>query len=53
MVEIRWRRSRYRSLEVVRDEHLSENAFKMGELFRGEMERINNPMIKKYGVRAC
>ena len=47
MVEIRWRRSRYRSLEVVRDEHLSENAFKMGELFRGEMERINNPMIKK------
>ncbi len=35
------------ALEVVRDEHLSENAFKMGELFRGEMERINNPMIKK------
>ena len=29
------------ALEVVRDEHLSENAFKMGELFRGEMERIN------------
>ena len=35
------------ALEVVRDEHLSENAFKMGELFRREIERIENPMIKK------
>ena len=35
------------ALEVVRDEHLSENAFKMGELFRGEIEKIDNPMIKK------
>lgn len=35
------------ALEVVRDEHLSENAFKMGELFRSEIEKIDNPMIKK------
>ena len=35
------------ALEVVRDERLSENAFKMGELFRSEIEKIDNPMIKK------
>ena len=35
------------ALEVVRDEHLSENAFEMGALFRSEMERIDNPMIKQ------
>lgn len=35
------------ALEVVRDESLSENACAMGELFRSEMEKINNPMIKK------
>lgn len=35
------------ALEVVRDEKLSENAFAMGELFRSEMERIDNPMIKQ------
>lgn len=35
------------ALEVVRDEHLSENAYEMGVLFRDEMTRINNPMIKK------
>ena len=37
------------ALEVVRDEHLSENAFEMGALFRSEMEKIDNPMIR--GVR--
>lgn len=35
------------ALEVVRDEHLTENAFEMGELFRLEMEKIDNPMIRK------
>ena len=35
------------ALEVVRDEKLSENAYAMGELFRSEMERIDNPMVKK------
>lgn len=35
------------ALEVVRDEHLTENAFEMGNLFREEMERIDNPMIRK------
>lgn len=37
------------ALEVVRDEHLSENAYQMGELFRREIEKIKNPMIR--GVR--
>lgn len=35
------------ALEVVRDEHLSENAYEMGELFRSEIEKIKNPMIRK------
>lgn len=35
------------ALEVVRDEKLSENAYAMGELFRSETERIDNPMVKK------
>ena len=35
------------ALEVVRDEKLSENAYAMGELFRNEMEKIDNPMIKQ------
>ena len=35
------------ALEVVRDEHLSENAYEMGELFRREIEKIENPMIRK------
>ena len=35
------------ALEVVRDEKLSENAYDMGELFRSEMEKIDNPMIKQ------
>lgn len=35
------------ALEVVNDEHLSDNAFAMGELFRREMAQIDNPMIKQ------
>lgn len=35
------------ALEVVRDEHLAENAYKMGELFRDRISAIKNPMIKK------
>ena len=35
------------ALEVVRDEYLSENAFVIGELFRSEMEKIDNPMVKQ------
>ena len=35
------------ALEVVRDEKLSENAYAMGELFRSEMEKIDNPKVKK------
>lgn len=35
------------ALEVVRDEYLSENAYAMGELFRSEMEKIDNPIVKQ------
>lgn len=35
------------ALEVVRDERLSEKAYEMGVLFRDEMNKIDNPMIKK------
>ena len=35
------------ALEVVRDEYLTENAYAMGELFRSEMEKIDNPMVKQ------
>jgi ornithine aminotransferase len=35
------------ALEVVRDEYLSENAYVIGELFRSEMEKIDNPMVKQ------
>ncbi len=34
------------ALDVVVDENLSENADKMGELFRNEMSKIKHPMIK-------
>lgn len=34
------------ALEVVRDEHLAENAFRMGELFRSGMKQLDHPMIK-------
>lgn len=35
------------ALKVVSDESLSENAYRMGVLFRDEMERIDNPMIRQ------
>lgn len=35
------------ALEVVKDERLAENASEMGALFRDEMGKINNPMIRK------
>jgi len=34
------------ALEVVRDERLAENAFKMGNIFREELQRINSPYIE-------
>lgn len=34
------------ALEVVREEQLAENAYRMGQLFRDEMEQINHPMVK-------
>lgn len=34
------------ALEVVRDEHLSDNAYELGILFRSEINKINNLMIK-------
>ncbi len=35
------------ALEVVREERLSENADKMGEIFRSQMNAIDHKMIKK------
>lgn len=35
------------ALEVVQEEHLSENAYHMGNLFREEMKKIDNPMIRQ------
>ncbi len=37
------------ALDVVRDESLADNAFKLGEIFRKEMNRIiaDNPIVKK------
>ena len=34
------------ALEVVRDEKLAENAQKMGVIFRGELEKIQSPMVE-------
>ncbi len=34
------------ALEVVRDEKLTERSFSLGELFRSELRKIDNPMIK-------
>ena len=34
------------ALEVVKEERLWENAYRMGQLFREEIARIDNPMIK-------
>lgn len=35
------------SLKVLQDENLAENAEKMGNLFRQEMQKINSPLIKE------
>lgn len=35
------------ALEVMRDEHLTEKAYETGMLFRSEMEKIDNPMIRQ------
>jgi ornithine--oxo-acid transaminase len=34
------------SLQVLKDEHMAENAAAMGELFRNELKKINSPLIK-------
>lgn len=34
------------SLEVIKDENLSENSFKMGEIFRARLQNINSPLIE-------
>ncbi|MCF7919445.1 MAG: ornithine--oxo-acid transaminase [Candidatus Cloacimonetes bacterium] len=34
------------ALEVIRDEHLTEKAEKLGKIFRAEMEKIDSPMIE-------
>jgi ornithine--oxo-acid transaminase len=34
------------ALEVIRDEKLAENAYNMGVVFRGELEKIQSPMIE-------
>ncbi|MBQ9638693.1 MAG: ornithine--oxo-acid transaminase [Bacteroidales bacterium] len=35
------------ALQVVKDEHLMENADRLGRIFREEMERVKSPMIEK------
>ncbi|MEN6444593.1 MAG: ornithine--oxo-acid transaminase [Candidatus Cloacimonas sp.] len=34
------------SLKVIKDEKLSERAFELGEYFRAELRKIDNPMLK-------
>ena len=34
------------ALEVIRDEKLADNAYKMGVIFRSELEKINSPMVE-------
>ena len=34
------------ALEVIRDEHLTENAERLGKIFREEMSKINSPFFK-------
>ena len=34
------------ALEVIRDEHLTENAARLGEIFRAEMNKIKSPYFK-------
>jgi ornithine--oxo-acid transaminase len=33
------------ALDVLRDQHLADNAYEMGQLFRSELEKINSPFI--------
>ncbi len=33
------------ALQVLKEEHMAENAAKMGELFRNELQKINSPFI--------
>ena len=35
------------ALEVVKDEKLTANAFRLGELFRSELKKIESPLIKE------
>jgi len=34
------------ALEIIRDEKLTERAYDLGKIFRGELEKFNHPMIK-------
>lgn len=34
------------ALQVVKDENLAENAYRLGKIFRSELEKIKSPMIK-------
>ncbi|HEY6975889.1 MAG TPA: ornithine--oxo-acid transaminase, partial [Chitinophagaceae bacterium] len=34
------------SLQVLKDEHMAENAAAMGELFRNELQKLNSPLLK-------
>jgi ornithine--oxo-acid transaminase len=34
------------SLQVLKDEHMAENAEEMGKLFRSELKKINSPVLK-------
>jgi len=34
------------SLEVIQDERLTENAFRLGNLFRSELKKVDSPLIK-------
>lgn len=34
------------SLQVLKDEHMTENAAAMGELFKNELKKINSPLLK-------
>ena len=35
------------SLEVIQDERLTENAFRLGNLFRSELKKVDSPLIKE------
>jgi ornithine--oxo-acid transaminase len=36
------------ALEVVRDENLAENAYRLGKIFRERMSQINSPIVEHY-----